>query len=446
MNVVPTLSTRVRGIGLWTVDGVQGSALRNALNELRMAESVDWDATPLRSLRDRKTAALLAHAKESVPAYDSRDRRDLSDFPVVDKSVISAAKDEYLSRAYDQSDLVRMSTSGSTGTPFTVLQDRLKKKRVHAEVIHHAELMNYRVGAPFFYLRAMTSMTQKSRIVLWMQNQTMVDVTSLTDENIEKVLGTIQRGAKGGGVVLSYASTLNALADYFLRKGTSLATPLDAVISSSEILSDRTRDIIQSAFHCRRVSRYSNQENGVLGQDRTVPNEFLLNTTNYIFEILDLESDVPVEDGQLGRLVVTDLHNYAMPLIRYDTGDVASASTLTMEDVRRRVITHFSGRRTDLIRSATGEPLSPHAITNLMWRYSEIRQFQFIQTGSSTYLVKLNPYSTFTREIELHRRLEALLSPGAEITFQYVDEIPVLASGKRSYIVNQAAPEQSEPS
>ena len=87
------------------------------------------------------------------------------------------------------------------------------------------------------------------------------------------------------------------------------------------MLFDNTRMSLEQAFHCKCVSRYANEENGFLGQDYTKNNIFIPNRANYYIEILKLDSEESAELNEVGRIVVTDLYNYAMPMIRYDTGD-----------------------------------------------------------------------------------------------------------------------------
>lgn len=192
-------------------------------------------------------------------------------------------------------------------------------------------------------------------------------------------------------------------------------------------------------FECECYSRYSNQENGIIGQDDIENNTFILNETNYIVEIFDFDTDVPVPEGKVGRIVITDLFNKAMPMIRYDTGDIGSISYVKRNGVTKRAITNFGGRRVDVVFDCNGKRLSPHSISNHLWAFPEIVQYQFIQEDDGVYTVRLNTNSGFHRENELKGLLLKLLGDGAKIRIEEVDEIPVLASGKRQYIVNRMA-------
>ena len=208
-------------------------------------------------------------------------------------------------------------------------------------------------------------------------------------------------------------------------------------ISGSDMLFDETREIVSKVFgNIPCVSRYSNEENGVLGQDEGLNNVFSINEANYIIEILD-DNDQPCPENVPGRIVVTDLYNYAMPIIRYDTGDTGAINVFDIGGRKKKCICKFSGRRVDVIYDEAGCALSPHVVTNAMWRYTDVIQFQLIQTGEAEYNLKLNVDKNFQKETDLLKTLKEILGETARIHIQKVDEVPVLASGKRRYIVNE---------
>ena len=80
---------------------------------------------------------------------------------------------------------------------------------------------------------------------------------------------------------------------------------------------------LRKVFGCNVVSRYSNQENGILAQELVDSDYFVINNASYWIEFLKLIQMWGADIGELSRVVVTDLFNYATPVIRYDTGDLA---------------------------------------------------------------------------------------------------------------------------
>ena len=178
-------------------------------------------------------------------------------------------------------------------------------------------------------------------------------------------------------------------------------------------------------------------ENGIIAQQLSGGSgEFLINDASYFLEILELDSDLPVKEGKPGRIVITDLFNYRMPLIRYDTGDIGILESREIFGVSRQVFTSIEGRRMDLIYDTRGSLVSSYVITNNMWKYMEIRQYQFIQTSEREYLFKINTDLPFEQEKELISEFTNYFGEDSIISVEYVSEIPLLASGKRKKVMN----------
>ena len=90
----------------------------------------------------------------------------------------------------------------------------------------------------------------------------------------------------------------------------------------------------------------------------------------------------------------------------------------------------------DVIYNTNNELVSSFIITNGMWKYYEILQYQFIQKTSNEYIFKINCPEGFSREKELELDFKNLLGSDARINFEFVNEIPLLSSGKRKKVVN----------
>ncbi|SEG13701.1 phenylacetate-CoA ligase [Eubacterium ruminantium] len=427
-----------RNKAFWILDKIRGRVVHNELSLLNRVEKMSEQE--LSSYSEEALKELLGHAAGTTAFYAPFAEKDFDQWPVINKDNLKSTPDEFLSCKYKKDNLVAMSTSGSTGTPLTVYHDVLKKKATYAEVLHYNGKVGYEIGKKIIYLRSIVSEVSKSRLQQFFQNINLIDCYDLSDEGIERKLEQITRLTKHSqAVMMGYASTLDAFRDYFSRKGVQRAKgcKLSGIISGSEMLFDETRSMMESAFHCPCVSRYANEEQGFLGQDGFKNNVFLTDRAHFYFEVLKLESNEPAEKGEVGRLVVTDLKNFSMPLIRYDTGDVGKLVSVKIGDKEYQAIDDFGGRRIDMIFNSEGKRISPHAITNAMWKFTDINQYQLIQDGPSTYTLKVNADAQFMRKNDLEMVIRDILGKAASLTVEYVSEIPVLNSGKRRYIVNK---------
>jgi phenylacetate-CoA ligase len=150
---------------------------------------------------------------------------------------------------------------------------------------------------------------------------------------------------------------------------------------------------------------------------------------------LDLENDTPVKPGEFGRIVVTDLFNFAMPIIRYDTGDIAK---LGVSKNGAMQLEEIEGRKMDLIYDSQGNIISSFVIYTKFYKYYKLlKQYQFLQHGEKDYEIKLNLQdAVFEFENDLITDVKSDFGIDANITISYVDEIPALASGKRKKVIN----------
>jgi phenylacetate-CoA ligase len=209
------------------------------------------------------------------------------------------------------------------------------------------------------------------------------------------------------------------------------------VIITAEALREEARGAIETTFGCPTYSRYTTEELGVLAQECPSAKQHHLNRASYVFELLDRDKDVPVAPGDPGRVVVTDLWSHAMPLIRYDLGDIAVMAERCACGWQGPVLTRIEGRVVETIYDAAGNPVSPFAINGAMIGVDDIIQFQFVQQKPRRYTMRLCVLPSFAGEETVRGRLAPILGPEAQLGVEYVKEIPPLKSGKRPYVINE---------
>ena len=421
-----SLGEKVRREAFWIKDYLFGSYVRNNYDD------IDYILSRNDNFEERKSRYLdniLKHAISTTAFY-----RDISfsldAFPVIDKSTIIDNYNQMISQSiWKEKTTIRM-TSGSTGTPLKVMQDTRKRKRVHAELKYFGDKCGYLSHEKMAYLKVWNT-GKKNVITSYLQNIFCYEISNLDNNSIGFILDDMKE--KGIKVILSYASTLDAIAR-FVDQENHINLSVHSIIGISESLSEPTRISLSKAFkHAKIVSRYSNNENGILAQDTGANTDFLINDASYFIEILDINSDKRFPFGEIGRIVVTDLFNYALPIIRYDTGDIGSM----VENDRGQVfLNQLFGRKVDTLFNTSGKMISPHAITNIMWGKFWIKQYQLIQKSKTDYLLILNVEANVKTE-NLDSQLRQILGYDANIMYESVDVIPVLSSGKRRSIISE---------
>ncbi|MEC5166441.1 phenylacetate-CoA ligase [Flavobacterium sp. PL11] len=407
-------------------DFVKGNTVTSHLNQI-------FEFYKNRASSSDALTNLIKHAKANVEFYSKITSTNVSDFPIVDKIVIKSSINKFRAQNYLDKKVVSMTTSGSTGTPFTVYQDFNKKARNHADTIYFGNLGGYGIGNKLWYLKIWVREKMSKPYFYKLQNIKPIDVITLSNVQIRDIITEIQKGNGSKYNFLGYVSALEQIIRYCeINNIKQIKGNSAGIITMSEGLSAETRLKLEKLFTCSVVSRYSNLENGIIAQQLFGEDAFLVNTASYYLEILSRESNEVLEEGGLGRIVVTDLYNYAMPMIRYDTGDLGS---IVSKD-GKTYIERIEGRKLDVLFDTSGEIVSSYIMYKNMWQYSEIVQYQLIQTHQKSYLFKINCETQFTKESQLIGEFKKYLGEDADFKVEYVNEIPLLESGKRRKTVN----------
>lgn len=426
---------KARWQAFFALDKTKGAPVGKRFEQVKKAYE---EGTSLKDTRER-VQRLIRHAVRTTEFYRQYGKdTPLTELPVVNKTVFRENYEAFRSGLYrEAADNRIMTTSGSTGTPFAMIQDKRKIDSNTADSIFLGTLANYHIGQSQAFIRVWVNNVRKGKLRLMMENAMMLDSSSLSDEALEKMTRLICRHRVK--CLIGYASALGELGSYIRRSGRDMSKfSVCSVIPISETMPVGTRHMLSELFECPVRSWYSNEENGIMGvQVRDDSEAYYINSESYYYEILKMDSDEPAEDGELGRIVITDLTNYAFPVIRYDNGDTAVARHEDMGNGRFRLfLEELYGRRSDLIYDTKGQAVTPYLITNNMWDVKGVSQFRFVQTGIRTYELRLNGDRSVMDVEDMLKRIRPTLGEDADIQVVFVDEIPVLASGKRKYIEN----------
>ncbi len=420
------------------LDRVGGGKL-NRIKETNKREIVAG-ITP--EYEQRRLRAIIEHAHEYSAYYRNMDVLTLEDFPVMTKTEYNSHFQEILCdewKGEEAKKTYKLSTSGSTGSPFTVLCDGDKMNRINMNFISCMELNGFRMGMKRGEFRVW--IPGKNTISKWKSfknNLLMIDISNMGDEALEGICQRIQR--EKIQVLVAYSSALTALTTYLKKTGRDISKwSVEMIFSMGEALPQPTFEMIREIFGLTAVRSYGNNENGFIAIGMGDMTEYTIDLYNYYIEILKLDSDEPAEPGQLGRIVVTDLYNRAFPMIRYDTGDTGIMDAYLDEAGRKHaVFKEIYGRRGSLMYNCKGEPLSIHVFMNVLINLEGVvHQAKCIQWEKKRYELLLNADRDKINEQEVVDSYRRYLGEEAQIDVTYVDEIPVQASGKRMVCENR---------
>ena len=430
------LAEKLRNKIFWSLDALKGGKLIAHYRDIAQILE-NYDTPESQKRRANLLKQLLKHASGTTEFYkEYKNIQNLEDFPVIDKCIIRDNFDAFQSTEYIDKSKQKVSTSGSSGTPFMVYQNSNKVIRNRADTIYLQGIVGFKIGYRLYYIRQWLEKYRLNNLTRRMRNIEMVNVADFSDNYLEKLIANLRKDTSTK-VLLSYSSALREICNYLERVSAKpIETNISSIIAMAEGLSDDTRDKLIKYFNTDVYLRYSNQENGILSlQLSKINNSLQINWASYYIEILHPEKDIPVEYGELGRVVVTDLFNYCTPFIRYDTGDFA---IMTQDDGFFKgspVFLRVEGRKMDIIYNTQGLVVSGYNIHHLE-SYPDIKQFQFVQQDRAKYYIKLVTENRLKSEEIIINHFKTFLGTDASIEIVYVEEIKQLASGKRRLIIN----------
>ena len=426
----------IRRYGFWFVAALRGGQIRQYVSEIekKLQGKTDTSSEDLRNL--------FNHAVSTTEFYGRfRGCSNINDFPVIKKSLIKEKYNQFISSDYKDKKLHKVQTSGSTGERFILLQDMRKRKRVIAELIYFYDQCGFRLGYRYVYLRVWHKDNMKSGIVRIAENMIMFDCSSLSDLSLAKLYELLMKD-RSIKCLAGYATSLTAIAFYFDKKGyTPDMFNLEVISSGAERLELNAKAMLKKIFGCPVVSRYSNNENGLLAQQPVDSDHFILNTAHYFFETLKLDNDEPAVYGEPARLVLTDLYNYAMPMIRYDTEDIVIMEKQSDGPSKRDILMDISGRKADTIYDTRGDKISPHHVALQFRSYDRLPEYQFVQDAIKQYTVRLEGVQGVYNDENMINHFKKLVGEDANIKIDHVDQIPRLSSGKLRKIICNYHPE-----
>lgn len=426
----------------WCKDFFNGSPIRKQYIDVKYF--AEHSALESASRKLDKLHKLLRYVQLNSVFYSNINSLDLADYPVMNKMSLIENMDKIRipdNKIPGQVGPVHIQrTSGSTGVPLAVALDTVKRHRRIAELKYYGKIVGFTTHEKLIHLRTWNRWQSKTSKQIKTENIIPFDISKFDKYDMEELCNLLI--SEKVVCLRGYATTIANLVDFIKESEKQWIFPcLKIIIAGGEALYDDVRQNVKDYMHCEIISQYADEECGILAQERiptvTSDNVMYFNQGSYYFEILKLESDEPAEYGEVGRIVITDLHNYACPIIRYDCGDTCIMLPPNEFSNGYPVIGKLYGRRFDLTYSTDGKAISPLTYGRTLKHYDNIALWQFVQDGEKEYTLKLKlKRGSLDQFTDVYKSFQEILGEDAIIKVEEVDEIPVLSSGKRKPVVN----------
>ncbi len=402
----------------------------------------------MRELQDEKLRRLIRHAYRSVPYYrakmqeaklhpeDIRGQADLHRLPFLTKSdVRQHLHFDMMQEGTSYGDVLKISTSGSTGEPFVCYADRSQLEFRWAATLRSQEWTGYRFGDPTVRLWHQTLGMSKSQAFkehadAWFADRTFIPIFEMTDAKLEEMAQLLE--AKAPVLIDGYAEAFDFLAHFLKSRGGLKVSP-KALMSSAQTLPRKSRELIESTFGCKVFDKYGSREFSGIAYESEAHNGHLVVAEGYIVELL--VDGRPAKPGEVGEVVVTDLNNFCMPFIRYRIGDLAAATDDAPSSCGRGLprIGDIQGRVQSIIQGTEGHFVPGTFFAHALKEYDyAIKRFQVVQDqpGAINFrMVKGSRYSDETLE-EVKALIREYLGDKLVINVDFVDQIEMVRTGK----------------
>ncbi|HEX2250254.1 MAG TPA: AMP-binding protein [Gemmatimonadales bacterium] len=448
------INSALQGITWPGIPAANGAAVLSILFQLERSQW--WTSDQILAHQREQLDTLLKHARAHVPFYRERLKgigsldagepwlNTWRTIPPLRREAIQAA-DENEDLVTEElpdghGDLREIYTSGSVGKPIRSVRTQLWELMWSAFTVrdhlwHRRDFRGtfaaIRESGPgkALYPDGLTaeSWGYSSASIVATGPMVSLNVTTPIEQQIE----WLQR--RRPDYLLTHPTIAHRLADYCRQHGIELPG-LKQVITISENLRPEVRAAVRTAWEVPLVDIYSTREAGYIALQCPDHEHYHVQAEHVFVEVLD-DTGQPCGPGEVGRLLVTSLHNFAMPLIRYDIGDFVEVGESCPCGRGLPVIKRILGRTQNMLVMPSGErrwPLLSSGNIEDLLHLAPIRQYQFVQRAPDWIELRIAAERALTEAEEQHLAgwIQKKFGYPFRVTLSCFDEIPRTAAGK----------------
>lgn len=410
-------------------------------------EKIQWlkkekiEEIQLTSLR-----ALLSHAYQHVPYYhkvfrnlkmkpgDIKSIEDLRKLPVLKRTQAETMSNDLRAKDFP-SKVIPCQTSGTTSTPIKFYRDfndfswgwaamlrcfqwagfKIWDKKAMIWNFHRSELNNIMFKIYNLFARMLA-----------------ISVFQFSQSTMGFISSTLRR--HNPQFMIGYASALFLLAKHCLDEGLETAKT-KAIFSTSSKLLPSQRKVVEKAFCSEVYDWYASREMLTIASECPQHSGLHVASDHVVLEFV--KNGEHVASGEEGKVLVTNLHNYSMPFIRYDIGDFGKPSNKSCQCGRGLpLIESIEGRTYEIFVTSDGS-FSTLRDLDTFFEDLPVREFQIVQNTPDEIHVKVVKDRGYTQEHTSFIENNLKWAGKAKIIVETVDSIPFEKSGKKKYLISK---------
>lgn len=436
-------------------DVARGTRTMQCLRELE--ESQWWPLDRIQEMQAQRLRRLVQYAYGLVPHYrsamkergvfpsDIRTAADLVALPVLTRSFIQEHREELVAEGFPRERLRSTQTSGSTGIPlqfYSTQQDQWDHGLARAARGRGWAGLRFgdrtvAVGRP----RVCSGRVERvlKRLSRRFQRTAFINADALSDEALPRIVNELASSGVRG--IRGYPEAIALLAGAIKEAGLP-GVLVHSVVTGGEQLLEHERGLMREVFRTEPYSKYSSYEAFEIAAECAAHEGMHVAAEDLIVEIVDDEG-VPLPPGIEGRILVTNLHNYGMPLLRYELGDSGTMLEGTCPCGRTLPrLGSLVARRNNYFVSRTGRRVFPGMMFFDRLAGLGLRQYQVVQETVEDVVMRLVPPRGLSADelAALEGKVTEMYRSnfGEEFIFhvEFVERIQPTPAGKHTFMVS----------
>ena len=384
----------------------------------------------------RKFVPYYRNILQKMPAEFPRNFAEYRQFPILTKEIIRQAGDALLSEEFSKQSLRRHVTGGSTGEPVTVYMTLAEDGIggydffMRQNGVEAGKRMATLYGGE---LDIIASPRPSRRVKDWLLNMNNHGCFRLDDGYLLDVHHEFESFQPD--LLVGYASAIYLLARTLAKNNIQPSYPAKLIITAAEKLEQYQRKVIQGVFSTPVIERYGSRDAGTIGEQHPNDHRIWLDSWDYLIE----PETVPDENHQ-ASLLISRLHTRAMPLLRYQIGDLGLFPPHWQPEQPPFYLGEVNGRILDLISLPNGGVVHGSEFPHLFKDFDVIL-YQVVQEDSGDVCVSILPGERFDQyQKSLCERIIAENLPGIKLAFQYPMSLERTSQNKLRPVISRYAP------
>ena len=425
---------------------MSGSKIPRYLREIEKISRMPQDE--MKKYQEKQLTYLLFHAYKNVPYYNrilpesgvisdnTVDLAHFGDIPFLTKDIIRREGKNLYSVDYQNRKPYENFSGGSTGEPVRIIQDNEYYEWNIATILYFNQILGKQVGDKEIKFWGSDSDTIEGTIGIrnkmynYLYNRHFINSHWLTPENLDAILNEYEKTRPD--FIWSYLSSTFELARHMEKHNRTLSHPPKGIIVTAAVLSENVRNYLENILKTRIYNQYGSREVGAIAC------ECIKQDGLHTFDFFQYSEVVDADISGNGEVVITNLRNFSMPLIRYRIGDTAKVKHSFCSCGREsHMLQAITGRTIDHFVLEDGTKIEGAYFVHLFLFKPWVKKFQIIQKDYSTIhcRIVINGEADTGEIRDIEKMIQFMMGDSCSVIFDFVDEIEPTKSGKYKYVI-----------